>query len=79
MKLFIELQLQYVGEAIRLHNKAQEVLKHSKLIGSQKKGKRELLALFNADFDEFCNFVSAAEEVAQVAIQVRSCQLPPEN
>lgn len=75
MKFQIELDLETVGEATCIQKNAEAVLKYERIVRTSRKTKRELLAMFNADFEEFRSFVFAAVSIAEVAIKIRECRL----
>lgn len=71
MKINIVLDLQCVGEATRIAGASDDIMKHDRKFESPK-GRRELLAIFNADADEFKRFVYAAFVAARVAGRIHA-------
>jgi hypothetical protein len=65
MKYTIEIEVDSFGAISALVESRRKVAKHEKKVCGSAKSRKQLLQLFNEDFDEFVSFVCAAERLAK--------------
>ncbi len=75
MKYTIELEVDSFGAASSLVEAQRKVAKHNRKIWSSAKSRKQLLQLFNDDFEEFISFVCAAERLSQALQHVAMTEL----